>query len=94
MDLELLLNATDAFLILGISIPALVIASRIKVPKLRTPGVILAAFFILHGLYHLLAFSSATFGGDILDFASDGFLEPVSYVVLLIFGIYLYRLGA
>ena len=93
MSLELVLNALDAALILGVSIPSAVMAARIKVPKLRTLGVLLASFLAIHGAYHLFGVLSATYGGDLLDFLPDGLLEPISYVVLMAFGVYLYRLG-
>ncbi|MBI3841224.1 MAG: hypothetical protein HY297_04635 [Thaumarchaeota archaeon] len=94
MALEMLLNAFDALLILGVSVPSVVMASRITIPRLRTLSILLSSFFVMHGLYHLLGVLSQTYGIEVLDFLSDGLLEPFSYLLLLIFGIYLYRFGA
>ena len=93
MAIDLVLNAFDAIIILGVAVPSAVMASRVKVPTLRTLGIMLSLFFILHGTYHLFGVLNAMYGGDLLGFLSDGLLEPLSYVVLLVFGVYLYRLG-
>lgn len=93
MSLEFYLNLLDAVVILGISLPSLMMATRIHLPVLRTMGMLLALFFVVHGVYHLVAVFGAFYGGPTLDFLSDGFLEPISYLVLLAFGVSLYRLG-
>ena len=87
----MLLNASDAVLILGVSVPAAVMATRIQVPRLRLLGIMLASFFALHGLYHLIGFLNEAYPMEVLDFLADGLLEPFSYLLLLVFGIYLYR---
>jgi hypothetical protein len=93
MSLDLILNSFDAIVILGVSIPAILVARRINVPRLRLLGTLLALFLVIHGIYHLTAVLSAYYGGDTLDFLSDGFTEPISYLILLAFGVSLYRLG-
>ena len=93
MSLDLILNSFDAVVILAISLPAVWMARNIQVPKLRLLGTLLALFLVVHGVYHLAAVLSAVYGGDLLDFLSDGFIEPVSYLILLAFGVSLYRLG-
>jgi len=93
MSLNFYLNLVDVVLILGVSVPSVVMAMRIKVSRLRTLGILLASFFVIHGIYHLTAVLSAVYGGGVLDFLSDGFVEPLSYLVLLVFGLRLYRLG-
>lgn len=87
----MLLNASDALLILGVSVPSAVVAMKIPVPRLRVLGLLLASFFVLHGLYHLMGALNEVYGIEVLDFLSDGLLEPVSYLVLIVFGVYLYR---
>ena len=93
MSLDLILNAFDASIVIGVSVPAVLIARRIQVPKLRLLGTLLALFLVVHGIYHLVDAFSAYYGGDLLDFLSDGFTELISYVILLVFAISLYRLG-
>ena len=93
MSLDFVLNSFDAIIILGVSIPAIFVARRIQVPKLRFLGTLLALFLAVHGVYHLIDVVGITYGGDLLDFLSDGFTEPLSYLILLLFGISLYRLG-
>jgi len=93
LSLDLILNAFDAAIIIGISLPAVLIARRIQIPKLRLLGTLLALFLVVHGMYHLIDSLSAYYGGDLLDFLSDGFTEPISYLILLAFGVSLYRLG-
>ena len=92
MSLDFVLNLFDAVIILSVSIPAVLMATRIKVSVLRRLGVLLAAFFVVHGLYHLAAVVSAAYGGDALGFLSDGLMEPVSYLLLVVFGVTLYSL--
>ena len=92
MSLDLVLNSFDAVIILGISVPAIFVARKIQIPKLRFLGTFLALFLAVHGLYHLIDVIGITYGGDLLDFLSDGFTGPLSYLILLVFGISLYRL--
>ena len=94
MDIEAILNSVDAFLILAVSIPALIMASRVKVPQLRKLAILLAGFFVLHGLYHFVGLLNDLYGVGIYDFLSDGLLEPVSYLFLVGFALYLYRTGS
>lgn len=93
MSLDLVLNSFDAVVILAISLPAVWMARKIEVPKLRLLGTLLALFLVVHGVYHLTAVLSAYYGGDLLDFLSDGFVEPISYLILVVFGVTFYRLG-
>jgi hypothetical protein len=87
------LNAFDAVIILAISIPTVYVATKIRLPKLRLLSVVLASFLVIHGLYHLSAVISETYGGAALDFLSDGIIEPLSFAVFLFFAVTLYRLG-
>ena len=94
MGIEMILNSIDAVVILGVSVPALMMATRVKVPRLRTLAILLASFFVLHGLYHFVGLLNNLYGLGLYDFLSDGFLEPLSYLLLVLFAVYLYRSGA
>ena len=87
------LNAFDAVVILGVAVPTTYVASKITLPKLRLLSVVLASFLVIHGIYHLSAVISETYGGATLDFLSDGTIEPLSFAVFLFFAVMLYRLG-
>jgi hypothetical protein len=93
LDVITELNAFDAVIILAISIPTTYVASKITLPKLRLLSVVLASFLVIHGIYHLSAAISETYGGATLAFLSDGLLEPLSFGVFLFFAVTLYRLG-
>lgn len=104
MSLDFWLNLFDAAIVLGVAVPALVMARRVRNPRLGSLGVLLAGFFIVHGAYHGLAVLSSAYetpangacacGTGALGFLSEGVAEPISYLVLLAFAVALYRLGA
>ena len=94
MDAEAALNALDSVMIIGISVPSVLMATRITLPKIRTVSVLLASFLVIHGVYHLLSYLESTYSVGIFDFLSDGLAEPLSYLVLLAFAVLLYRLGS
>jgi hypothetical protein len=97
MSPEFWLNLFDAAIVLGVAIPALVMARRVQNQRLRSLSTLLAAFFVVHGLYHGFAVLSAAFetsyGTGTLGFLSEGVTEPFSYAILLAFSVLLYRLG-
>jgi hypothetical protein len=93
MDIITELNAFDAAIILAIAVPTVYVATKITLPKLRLLSIVLASFLVIHGLYHLSAVVSEAYGGAVLDFLSDGIIEPLSFAVFLFFAIMLYRLG-
>ena len=93
MDPTVVLQSIDSVVILGIAVPSVFMASKIRVPKLRTLSILLASFLTIHGVYHFIALLNTVYSTEVLDFLSDGFVEPISYVVLLIFAILLYWLG-
>jgi hypothetical protein len=93
LDVITELNAFDAVVILAVAVPTTYVASKITLPKLRLLSVVLASFLIIHGVYHLSAVISATYGGAALGFLSDGIIEPLSFAVFLFFAVMLYRLG-
>jgi len=93
MDIITELNAFDAAIILAIAVPTVYVATKVTLPKLRLLSIVLASFLVIHGLYHLSAVVSETYGGAALDFLSDGIIEPLSFAVFLFFAMMLYRLG-
>jgi hypothetical protein len=76
-----LLNVLAWTALFGVGIVPLIISVRVKVRSLRILSLLLGLFAIAHGFYHL----SEAYG---LDFYSDVFLEPISVVFLLAFGVY------
>jgi hypothetical protein len=93
LSLGLDLGTFDAVIILAISIPAFVVATRIRNRKLRTLGMLLSLFLVIHGLYHATAVLGGYYGNDWLSFLSEGVVEPVSYLVMLVFAYRLLKLG-
>jgi len=91
VDIELLLNLFDAVVIIGISVPTLYMATRVKQPKLRLLTILLASFLVVHGLYHGAAALGSLPGLDILGTASDLLIEPISWVIFFAFAVYFLR---
>jgi hypothetical protein len=91
VDIELLLNLFDAVIIIGISIPTLYMASKVKQPKLRMLTILLATFLVVHGLYHGAAALGSIPGLDILGTSSDLLVEPVGWVIFFAFSVYFLR---
>lgn len=54
---------------------------RIKTRKIKTLIAILSTFIVVHGAFHI----TGTLG---MGFLSESILEPISYVILISFGIY------
>ncbi len=65
----------------------LIIAVRVKVSSIRILSLLLGAFALSHGIYHL----SFVYGQS---FLADVFLEPLSVVSLVSFGLYYLKKGA
>jgi hypothetical protein len=93
LSLEVVLNAFDAALIIGVAVPTLVMASRVKNLTLRRLTVLLSLFILVHGLYHLFSAVGAGLNIGLLTFLGDSLVEPTSYAVLLAFVIYYWRRG-
>jgi hypothetical protein len=91
LDTEFLLNLFDAVLIIGISLPTLVIAVKVKQPRLRLLTSLLTGFLIVHGVYHLTAAAGAVQGLDVLGQVSDLVIEPIGWLVFLVFAVFLVR---
>ncbi len=92
MDPELILNLLNGVLILGISFPSLYVAAKIEMRGLRAISILLASFLVVHGLYHLVAALAVYSGSGAYEVLSEAFVEPFSYLVLLGFALFLYRM--
>jgi hypothetical protein len=93
VDYSFLLNTFDAAVVLGVSFPAIFMASRISRPPLRNLSLLLSSFLLVHGLYHLVE-ALATF--DTLSYLgalSDAVVEPAGWVLLFVFMVYYNRRG-
>ena len=91
MDLEFLLNVTDAVMIFTIGILIMYLVTKIGQRKLRLLTVLLAGFLLIHGLYHLTAALGSYYDADFLGTLSDVVVEPLGWLVFLGFAIYLWR---
>ncbi len=91
MDPDFILNLFDAVLIIGVAIPSLYMAARVRQRSLRTLTILLASFLGFHGLYHAFAALGTLPGLDVLGSAADLFLEPFGYLLLFAFAIYFAR---
>jgi hypothetical protein len=93
LDLGSYLNLFNGIIILGVSVPTLYMASRIKITTLRVLFVLFSTFLIFHGLYHFTYFLGDYTGSDFIGSLSDVVLEPASYLALLSFVVYFSRKG-
>ncbi|MDA4126773.1 MAG: hypothetical protein OK452_06195 [Thaumarchaeota archaeon] len=91
MDIELLLNLFDAAIIIGIAVPTLYMASKVKQPKLRMLTIILASFLVVHGLYHAAAALGSLPGLDIVGISSELVIEPIGWLLFFAFAVYFFR---
>lgn len=89
-----MLNSIDAALIIGISLPTLIMATRIKRPPFRVLTVLLSAFLLFHGLYHLTGSLGTLAGYDWLGDVSDTVFEPFGWLFFFAFAAYLGRKSA
>jgi hypothetical protein len=93
VDLTFLLNTFDAAVVLGVSFPAIFMASKISRPPLRNLSLLLSSFLLVHGLYHLVE-ALATFDAlSYLGALSDAVVEPAGWVLLFVFMVYYSRRG-
>lgn len=91
MDLQTLLNLFDAILVVGVAVPSLVLAFRIKQPRLRVLTGLLAGFLLVHGAYHG-SFAAASLPGlDVFATAADVVIEPAGWLLFFAFTLYLLR---
>ena len=89
MSLENSLNAFNALFMFAAAVGPVYFAFKVDNPRLRVLSSLFAGFLILHGLYHLAGVPEEAFA----NFVSDAILEPLSYIVLLIFAFYYSRWG-
>lgn len=94
MDIELLLNLFDAVIIVGIAVPTLYMAIKVRQPKLRMITILLASFLVVHGLYHGAAALGTLPGLNALGLSSDLLIEPVGWLVFFAFAVYFLRNSA
>jgi hypothetical protein len=92
LDVNSYLNLFDAVIIIGVSLPTLFISTRIKIKPVRLLFVLLSAFLVVHGLYHLTYFLGDYTASDTVAFG-DEILEPFSYALLFAFAIYFAKRG-
>jgi hypothetical protein len=93
VDLSFLLNAFDAAVVLSVSAPAMLMASKISRPPLRNLSLLLSSFLLVHGVYHFVE-ALATFDAlSYLGALSDAVVEPAGWALLFAFMVYYSRRG-
>jgi hypothetical protein len=92
LDINSYLNLFDAVIIIGVSLPTLYISTRIKLPTIRILFGLLAAFLVVHGLYHLTYFLGDYTNSDAVVFGNE-ILQPLSYMFLFAFAAYFAKRG-
>lgn len=73
------LNLLSAFFILASAAIPILLSTQLS-GKVRNLTLILTAFIIVHGAYHI----AVMFG---LEFVGAGILDPLSVIILLVFGV-------
>jgi hypothetical protein len=92
LDINSYLNLFDALIIIGVSLPTLYISTQIKIPTIRILFGLLAAFLVVHGLYHLTYFLGDYTNSDSVVFGNE-VLQPLSYMFLFAFALYFAKRG-
>ena len=75
----------------GIALPTAYMATKIGHRKLRLLTILLAAFLVLHGAYHLTAAVGGLTGLDYVGIFAETVVEPLSWVFFLAFSVYFLR---
>lgn len=91
MSYFFLLNSINALLIIGVSLPTLYMASKIKKRPLKALTLLISSFLFFHGVYHLSAALSTLQGLGQLGLWSDAVFEPLSWFLFLLFAVYFAR---
>lgn len=80
----------DAFLIIVPAIVTIILALRVKnsIGSLKILTALLALFLIVHGLNHFLAFYGTQYDNAFALFFNAVLVQPVSWGVLVAFGVY------
>jgi hypothetical protein len=92
LDINSYLNLFDAVIIISVSLPTLYISTKIKLRPVRILFGLLAAFLVVHGLYHFTYFLGDYTNSDAVVFG-DEILQPFSYVLLFGFAVYFAKRG-
>jgi hypothetical protein len=94
MDLDLgsYLNLFSGIIIVAAALPTLYMSAKITIKPLRVIFVLLSAFLLLHGVYHLTYFLGDFTAIDLIA-VGDEIIEPLSYILLFGFAIYFARRG-
>ena len=71
---------SSAILILLAAVIPIYFSTRLK-NKFRNLMIILSVFAIIHGMYHIFEVVS-------YEILAESFVEPISYVILICFGLY------
>jgi Na+-transporting NADH:ubiquinone oxidoreductase subunit NqrB len=75
------IHIVSSLFIFAAAVIPIYLTLRIKTKNLRTLMAILSSFIVVHGAFHI----TGTLG---MSFLSESILEPISYMVLISFGIY------
>ena len=81
----------DALLIIGVAIPCLYMATKVKQSSLRLLTSLLSLFLLVHGAYHATAALGPLPGLGALGELSDLVVEPLGWVLFFLFAVYLVR---
>ncbi len=73
-------------MIIGVSLPTLYISTRIRIKSARVLFVLLSAFLVVHGIYHLTYFVGDYADSGAISLGGDLF-ESMSYVLLFCFAV-------
>jgi hypothetical protein len=91
LGLELSLNIFNVFLILGVSIPSVYMASKVTTAVLRRLSLLLSSFLLFHGIYHLTEALRAYTGSQLFDLLSDVIFEPLGWLLFLVFAVFYFK---
>ena len=89
-NIEAILNLTDALVIIIPAFVTILLAWRIKnvIGPLRILTTLLALFLLIHGLYHFVSFYDIAYNSALAGFLGDAFIQPISWIVLVVFSAY------
>lgn len=102
MDLQLdaILNLFNACIVIGAASSIFYIAFRIRrsephrkirIGSIKVLTLLLGAFLLVHGFYHLFEFYDSSYNSSFAGLLSDSILEPASWAFLAIFSLYFAR---
>jgi hypothetical protein len=92
LDLGSYLNLFSGIIIVAAALPTLFMSTKITIKPLRVLFILLSAFLLLHGVYHLTYFLGDVTAIDVVALG-DEVIEPLSYLLLFGFAIYFSRRG-